>query len=148
MPALLKFNQIIKEPLSAEENYELKSLKNALDTLGEKHAFNYDKILDNFSNLMAENIVAQFDYFEYGMPCTIEFSKCMLIYSSQDIIKLHEQRPYKKIPFTPLLMCDSDISGQIVYKEEDELFVTLDLIDYDISEEQWQLIAKRGLTLG
>ena len=148
LPALLKFNQIIKEPLSADESYELKALKNALDTLGEKHAFNYDKILDNFSNLTAENIVAQFDYFEYGLPCTIEFDQCMLIFSSQNIIELNEQRPYKEIPFTPLLMCNNNIAGEIVFEEEDDLVVTLDLIDYDISEEQWQLIAKRGLTLG
>ena len=36
---------------------------------------------------------------------------------------------HKEIPFTPLLMCNNNIAGEIVFEEEDDLVVTLDLID-------------------
>ena len=148
LPALLKFNQILKEPLSADENYELKALKNALDTLGKKHAFNYDKISANFSNLKVDNIVSQYGYFSYGLSCGIMFNQCMLLFSSNNVIEFEFKYPQKKITFTPLLICNSKLSGNIYYEAKDDLFVTLDLTDYKISKKQWQLIAERGLTLG
>ena len=147
LPALLKFNQILKEPLSADENYELKALKNALDTLGKKHAFNYDKISANFSNLKVDNIVSQYGYFRYGLSCGIMFNQCMLLFSSNNVIEFEFEYPLKKITFTPLLICNSKLSGNIFYEAKDDLFVTLDLTDYKISKKQWQLIAERGLTL-
>ena len=67
--------------------------------------------------------------------------------SSGNVIEFEFKYPQKKITFTPLLICNSKLSGNIYYEAKDDLFVTLDLTDYKISKKQWQLIAERGLTL-
>ena len=147
LPALLKFNQIIKDPLSTDESKELKALKSTLATLGKNRCFNYEKISANFSNLKVDNIVSQYGYFRYGLSCGIMFNQCMLLFSSNNVIEFEFEYPLKKITFTPLLICNSKLSGNIFYEAKDDLFVTLDLTDYKISKKQWQLIAERGLTL-
>ena len=148
LPALLKFNQIIKDPLNTDESKELNTLKSTLATLGKNRCFNYEKISANFSNLKVDNIVSQYGYFSYGLSCGIMFNQCMLLFSSNNVIEFEFKYPQKKITFTPLLICNSKLSGNIYYEAKDDLFVTLDLTDYKISKKQWQLIAERGLTLG
>ncbi|MCK0515251.1 hypothetical protein MXE38_10430 [Anaerobiospirillum sp. NML120448] len=147
LPALLKFNQIIKDPLSTDESKELKALKSTLATLGKNSCFNYVKISDNFSNLRAENIKSQYGYYRECMPCSIHFKHCMQLFSSHSAIEFEYDKPKKKLEFAPLLISDCDVLGQIIFELEEDILLTLDLTNYDISEEQWQLIAERGLTL-
>ena len=148
LPALLKFNQIIKDPLSTDESKELKALKSTLATLGKNSCFNYIKISDNFSNLRAENIKSQYGYYRECMPCSIHFKHCMQLFSSHSAIEFEYDKPKKKLEFAPLLISDCDVLGQIIFELEEDILLTLDLTNYEISEEQWQLIAERGLTLG
>ena len=148
LPALLKFNQIIKDPLSTDESKELKALKSTLATLGKNSCFNYVKISDNFSNLRAENIKSQYGYYRECMPCSIHFKHCMQLFSSHSAIEFEYDKPKKKLEFAPLLISDCDVLGQIIFELEEDILLTLDLTNYEISEEQWQLIAERGLTLG
>ena len=148
LPALLKFNQIIKDPLSTDESKELKALKSTLATLGKNRCFNYDKISANFSNLRAENIKSQYGYYRECMPCSIHFKHCMQLFSSHSAIEFEYDKPKKKLEFAPLLISDCDVLGQIIFELEEDILLTLDLTNYEISEEQWQLIAERGLTLG
>ena len=147
LPALLKFNQIIKDPLSTDESKELKALKSTLATLGKNSCFNYVKISDNFSNLRAENIKSQYGYYRECMPCSIHFKHCMQLFSSHSAIEFEYDKPKKKLEFAPLLISDCDVLGQIIFELEEDILLTLDLTNYEISEEQWQLIAERGLTL-
>ena len=148
LPALLKFNQIIKDPLSTDESKELKALKSTLATLGKNSCFNYVKISDNFSNLRAENIKSQYGYYRECMPCSIHFKHCMQLFSSHSAIEFEYDKPKKKLEFAPLLISDCDVLGQIIFELEEDILLTLDLTNYEISEVQWQLIAERGLTLG
>ena len=148
LPALLKFNQIIKDPLSTDESKELKALNSTLATLGKNRCFNYDKISANFSNLRAENIKSQYGYYRECMPCSIHFKHCMQLFSSHSAIEFEYDKPKKKLEFAPLLISDCDVLGQIIFELEEDILLTLDLTNYEISEEQWQLIAERGLTLG
>ena len=148
LPALLKFNQIIKDPLSTDESKELNTLKSTLATLGKNSCFNYVKISDNFSNLRAENIKSQYGYYRECMPCSIHFKHCMQLFSSHSAIEFEYDKPKKKLEFAPLLISDCDVLGQIIFELEEDILLTLDLTNYEISEEQWQLIAERGLTLG
>ena len=148
LPALLKFNQIIKDPLSTDESKELKALKSTLATLGKNSCFNYVKISDNFSNLRAENIKSQYGYYRECMPCSIHFKHCMQLFSSHSAIEFEYDKPKKNLEFAPLLISDCDVLGQIIFELEEDILLTLDLTNYEISEEQWQLIAERGLTLG
>ena len=148
LPALLKFNQIIKDPLSTDESKELKALNSTLATLGKNSCFNYVKISDNFSNLRAENIKSQYGYYRECMPCSIHFKHCMQLFSSHSAIEFEYDKPKKKLEFAPLLISDCDVLGQIIFELEEDILLTLDLTNYEISEEQWQLIAERGLTLG
>ena len=147
LPALLKFNQIIKDPLSTDESKELNTLKSTLATLGKNSCFNYVKISDNFSNLRAENIKSQYGYYRECMPCSIHFKHCMQLFSSHSAIEFEYDKPKKKLEFAPLLISDCDVLGQIIFELEEDILLTLDLTNYEISEEQWQLIAERGLTL-
>ena len=147
LPALLKFNQIIKDPLSTDESKELKALKSTLATLGKNSCFNYVKISDNFSNLRAENIKSQYGYYRECMPCSIHFKHCMQLFSSHSAIEFEYDKPKKKLEFAPLLISDCDVLGQIIFELEEDILLTLDLTNYEISEEQWQLIAERGLIL-
>ena len=147
LPALLKFNQIIKDPLSTDESKELKALKSTLATLGKNSCFNYVKISDNFSNLRAENIKSQYGYYRECMPCSIHFKHCMQLFSSHSAIEFEYDKPKKKLEFAPLLISDCDVLGQIIFELEEDILLTLDLTNYEISEEQWQIIAERGLTL-
>ena len=148
LPALLKFNQIIKDPLSTDESKELNTLKSTLATLGKNRCFNYEKISANFSNLRAENIKSQYGYYRECMPCSIHFKHCMQLFSSHSAIEFEYDKPKKKLEFAPLLISDCDVLGQIIFELEEDILLTLDLTNYEISEEQWQLIAERGLTLG
>lgn len=147
LPALLKFNQIIKDPLSTDESKELKALNSTLATLGKNRCFNYDKISANFSNLRAENIKSQYGYYRECLHCSINFEHCMQLYSSHSTIEFEYDNPVKKLKFAPLLISDCDVLGEILFELEEDILLTLDLTNYDISEEQWQLIAERGLTL-
>ena len=147
LPALLKFNQIIKDSLSTDESKELKALNSTLATLGKNSCFNYVKISDNFSNLRAENIKSQYGYYRECMPCSIHFKHCMQLFSSHSAIEFEYDKPKKKLEFAPLLISDCDVLGQIIFELEEDILLTLDLTNYEISEEQWQLIAERGLTL-
>ena len=147
LPALLKFNQIIKDPLNTDESKELNTLKSTLATLGKNSCFNYVKISDNFSNLRAENIKSQYGYYRECMPCSIHFKHCMQLFSSHSAIEFEYDKPKKKLEFAPLLISDCDVLGQIIFELEEDILLTLDLTNYEISEEQWQLIAERGLTL-
>ena len=148
LPALLKFNQIIKDPLSTDESKELKALKSTLATLGKNSCFNYVKISDNFSNLRAENIKSQYGYYRECMPCSIHFKHCMQLFSSHSAIEFEYDKPKKKLEFAPLLISDCGVLGQSIFELEEDILLTLDLTNYEISEVQWQLIAERGLTLG
>lgn len=71
----------------------------------------------------------------------------MQLYSSHSAIEFEYDNPVKKLEFTPLLISDCDVLGEILFELEEDILLTLDLTNYDISEEQWQLIAERGLTL-
>ncbi len=160
LPALLKFNKIIKEPLSVEEEYEIRLLESGLEQTV-YHCWLDDEDINSkghFVNLLSNvkgSTVGSFD-------C----DKCMLLFTDIDEAQigfwdtLYEKAPDAKMPFTPLLMFNNDISGFISngitsvcsnddYSEEtySALCITLDLFEYDISYSQWRLIAERDFTL-
>ena len=71
----------------------------------------------------------------------------MQLFSSHSAIEFEYDKPKKKLEFAPLLISDCDVLGQIIFELEEDILLTLDLTNYEISEEQWQIIAERGLTL-
>ena len=147
LPALLKFNKIIKDPLSVEEEYEIRLLERGLDQTLDHYWLDDEDINKNghFVDLLSNvkgSTVGCFD-------C----DKCMLlftrIYDAQIGFwdSLYEKAPDTKMPFTPLLMFNNEIRGFISELDCDALCITLDLFEYDITYAQWRLIAERDFTL-
>ena len=147
LPALLKFNKIIKDPLSVEEEYEIRLLDRGLEKMLNYYRFYYRYIPSkgHFVDLLS-NVK---DSTEGAFDC----EKCMLLFTDLDDAKIrfcdspYEKAPDTELPFTPLLMFNNEIRGFISNGDCSELCVTLDLFEYDITYAQWRLIAERDFTL-
>ncbi len=145
LPALLKFNKIIKDPLSVEEEYEIRLLERGLDQthdhywLDDEDINKYGHFVDLLSNVKVST--------EGDVDC----EKSMLLFTDLDDAQIYfidspyEKAPDTEMPFTPLLMFNNEIKCFI--DGYSELCVTLDLFEYDITYAQWRLIAERDFTL-
>ena len=57
----------------------------------------------------------------------------MQLYSSHSTIEFEYDNPVKKLKFAPLLISDCDVLGEILFELEEDILLTLDLTNYDIS---------------
>ncbi len=145
LPALLKFNKIIKDPLSVEEEYEIRLLERSLEKMHSKCWFDFGYINHNC------DFVALLSNVKGSTDDSLDCDKCLLLCTDIDEAHigfedtLYEKAPDTEMPFTPLLMFNNQIRGLISYGGE--LCITLDLFEYDITYAQWRLIAERDFTL-
>ena len=147
LPALLKFNKIIKNPLSVEEEYEIRLLERGLNQMCHVHWFDFGYINPK------GHVVALFSNVKVSTVGSFDCDNCMLLctglYEAQIGFRdsFYEKAPDTKMPFTPLLMINNGIRGFISNGDCSEICATLDLFEYDITYAQWRLIAERDFTL-
>lgn len=141
MRAILKYNHVLKTPLTKAEFEQLCKLNNLIADLMQNDDYSHVDVQDNFKHIRIASIETEDLYGTYEPTGTvIDLEKVLCLYKKRRKDLCNEGIDYTDLvePFA-IVLTDCALETELNYMED--IFLTIDFSSYGITAKQWEKIA-------
>ena len=140
MRAILKYNHVLKTPLTKAEFEQLCKLNTLIADLMRSDDYSHVDVRDNFKHIRISSIETEDLYGTYEPTGTvIDLEKILCLYSKRRKDLCKEGIDYADLvePFA-IVLTDCALETELNYMED--IFLTIDISSYGITAKQWEKI--------